>query len=61
MHFVAAMRMAAGAAGWGQATTAVASARGISPDLPHPDSLAGMVWFESGRCQGSTQQCGPQN
>lgn len=48
MHFVAALRMMAGAAGWGQATAVVACARGISPNLPHPDTLQGMVWFESG-------------
>jgi predicted dehydrogenase len=48
VHFVAALRMMAGAAGWGQATAAVACARGISDNLPHPDVLQGLVWFESG-------------
>lgn len=50
MHFVAALRMAASAAGWGEATAAAASTQGISPDLPHPDTLQGLVWFESGAC-----------
>lgn len=48
VHFVAALRMMAGAAGWGQTTAVVACARGISPNLPHPDTLQGLVWFESG-------------
>lgn len=48
MHFVAALRMMAGAAGWGQATEVAACARGISDNLPHPDTLQGLVWFEGG-------------
>lgn len=53
VHFVAALRMMAGAAGWGQATEVAACARGISDNLPHPDTLQGLVWFEGGeRGQG---------
>lgn len=48
VHFVAALRLAAGAAGFGQAVAAAAASRGVSQDLPHPDCLQGLLWFESG-------------
>ncbi|KAL4449467.1 hypothetical protein ABPG77_007111 [Micractinium sp. CCAP 211/92] len=48
VHFVAALRLAAGAAGFGQAVAAAAVSRGVSQDLPHPDCLQGLLWFESG-------------
>ena len=48
MHFIAALRMAARAAGFGEVTVAAAASRGVAPDLPHPDTLLGTLWFESG-------------
>ncbi|KAL4443839.1 hypothetical protein ABPG75_011576 [Micractinium tetrahymenae] len=48
VHFVAALRLAAEAAGFGQAVAAAAASRGVSDDLPHPDCLQGLLWFESG-------------
>ncbi|PSC69357.1 hypothetical protein C2E20_7154 [Micractinium conductrix] len=48
VHFAAALRMVADAAGFGEAVAASAAARGVSPDLPHPDTLQGLVWFGNG-------------
>lgn len=61
VHFVAALRLAAAAAGWGEATAVVAASSGVSADLPQPDTLSGLVWFESGaqcaRSAAAPQQC----
>jgi hypothetical protein len=48
VHFIAALRMAARAAGFGEVTIVAAASRGVAPDLPHPDTLLGTLWFESG-------------
>jgi hypothetical protein len=48
VHFIAALRMAARAAGFGEVTVGAAASRGVAPDLPHPDTLLGTLWFESG-------------
>jgi hypothetical protein len=48
VHFLAGLRMAAKASGFGEAVAAVAASAGISPDLPHPDTVAGTLWFEKG-------------
>lgn len=48
VHFVAALRSVAAAAGAGEAVRAGAVARGASPGLPAPDTLAGWVEFSSG-------------
>lgn len=45
---MAALRMAAKAAGYGEAVAAAAGSRGIAADLPHPDTLLGTLLFESG-------------
>lgn len=45
---MAALRLAAAAAGWGEATAVAAASSGVSEDLPQPDTLTGLVWFESG-------------
>ncbi|EFN60074.1 hypothetical protein CHLNCDRAFT_133367 [Chlorella variabilis] len=52
VHFVAALRMAAKAAGYGEAVAAAAGSRGIAADLPHPDTLLGTLLFESGAAAG---------
>ena len=48
VHFVAALRMAARAAGWGEAVAVAATGRSVNVDLPSPDTLQGVIWFQSG-------------
>ena len=48
VHFAAALRCVAAAAGAGEAVRASAVARGVSPGLPAPDTLSGWVEFASG-------------
>lgn len=49
VHFVAALRMLAKACGLGEATQVSARTAHVRPDLSDPDSLVGVIGFESGK------------
>ena len=49
VHFLAALRMMAREAGFGEAVRVSAVTRSMAPQkLPAPDSMSGTVYFESG-------------
>lgn len=48
VHFIAALRLLAAGCNAGPAVSASAFTRHAKPDLPAPDSIAGIVRFESG-------------
>lgn len=56
VHFVAALRGAARAAGWGEAVAVAAVGRGLGAGLPHPDTLTGAIYFGGPALEGQPPQ-----